>query len=189
MPKKRVIVVTDGDRQAAAAVEQAARNVDCRCVSLSGGHGPHDAYLEPEEVVKLVLAAPSDPVVVMVDDEGQLGEGRGERILRHFVEHSGIEVLGVVAVASDAQRDLGVEVTESVSRNGDMVSGPVNQEGIPQKACYQQGDTLGVLRDVHVPVVIGLGDPGKMGHADDACQGAPLTTKALKAILAHHSRV
>lgn len=188
MPKKRVIVVTDGDRQALAAVEQAARNVGCRSISLSGGRAPHDACLEPEEVVELVLAAPSDPVVVMVDDEGQLGEGRGEHILRHFVEHSEIEVLGVVAVASDARRDLGVEVTESVSRNGDVVKGPVNKDGVPQEGRYQKGDTLGVLRGLHVPVVIGLGDPGKMNHADEASRGAPLTTKALQAILAHHEQ-
>jgi stage V sporulation protein AE len=34
-----------------------------------------------------------------------------------------------------------------------------------------------------VPVVIGIGDIGKMDGADDVKKGAPLTTKALRTIM------
>lgn len=186
LSKKRVIIVTDGDQRALAAVEKAAQNVQGRCISLSGGHVEGDADLEPEEVAALVLSTPHDPVVVMVDDEGQIGEGRGERILRHLATHPSLDILGVVAVASNAQHEAGVEVTASVGQDGRLVESSVSKDGQPQPTRYQHGDTLGVLHDIKVPVVIGLGDPGKMDFADDAAKGAPLTTKALETILARH---
>lgn len=183
MPK-RVIVVTDGDCIAGAAVETATQKINGRCISLSGQRKSGSGYLEPEDLVALVNSAPSDPVVVMVDDEGAAREGRGERILRHLATHPEIRLLGVVAVASNGGDE--VRVDASVARDGEVVSGPVTKEGIPQGAGWLRGDTLGVLQDIDVPVVIGLGDPGKMDFADDASRGAPVTTKALQMVLAHH---
>lgn len=184
MPKRRVIVVTDGDRAALAAVEVAARNVQGRCISLTGGHTQGDAYLSPEDVVELVTSAPHDPVIIMVDDEGDAAEGRGEQLLQMLSQHPEIEIIGAVAVASHTKSTPGVTVDASVTRNGTFVKGAVDKEGQPTGG-MQYGDTTGVLAKLSIPYIVGLGDPGKMDFTDDARNGATITTKALRSILEH----
>ncbi|HHW10007.1 MAG TPA: stage V sporulation protein AE [Firmicutes bacterium] len=183
MAKKRVIVITDGDQVARRAVETAAKNVNARCISVSGGRHPEEPPLTADQLVAMVLSAPADPVVVMVDDGGKRGKGWGEKVLAELLEHREIEVMGVIAVASHLAKGESVPVDSSVDRHGAVVAGSVDKEGQPQGNGCLYGDTVGVLRKLKVPVVIGLGDPGKMDFHDDVQKGAPVTTKALQTVM------
>lgn len=183
MSGRRVIIVTDGDESATRAVEVAAQNVGGRCISLSGGHHPEDAVVQPEKIVQMVLSAPQDPVIVMVDDTGKAGEGRGEKVIKSLIDHPEIDVIGVAAVASNSPYSKGVHVDNSVTKEGIVVAGPVDKRGYPQGKGKLHGDTVGILEKLDIPVIIGLGDPGKMDYADDAGKGAPVTTKALQTII------
>jgi len=184
---RRTIIVTDGDCTALDAVEVAANNIGARCISISGCHQPGDAHWTPEEVEQLILSTPRDPVVVLVDDEGKEGEGRGERILRHLAQSSRIMILGVVAVASEMKEGSGAQITASVNSQGEIIFNPVDKCGQSSGEIGEplKGDTVENLNELDLPIVIGLGDPGKMNLADDASRGAPITTEALKLILRH----
>jgi stage V sporulation protein AE len=177
--KRKVILITDGDRIARKAVETAAHNVGARCISCSAGN---PTTKSGEELVSMIKTAPSDPVVVMLDDRGYNGMGRGETAMAYIAGHPDIEVLGVLAVASNTENVCGCEVDLSISRNGDFIDGPVDKMGWPAQS-LQEGDTVEVLNKLNIPLVIGIGDIGKMDGEDEAERGAPLTTSALKTIL------
>lgn len=178
--KRKVIIVTDGDDIAKRAVEIAAKNIGGRSISRSSGNPtPLTSY----EVINFIKQAANDPVVVMVDDCGDPGRGTGEIILKAIVEHSDIEVLGVVAVASNTKDEEGVDVDESVSKEGKFVNKAVDKSGAEKGNNRMIGDTLSILSELNIPVIIGLGDPGKMGYKDDIEKGAPLTTKALQRVI------
>jgi stage V sporulation protein AE len=179
----RVIVVTDGDEMAREAIEIATKNINGRCISLSAARSSENATQTPAELINLVLSAEHDPVVVMVDDTGEDGEGCGEKALRALVNHADVNVIGVVAVASNTPNGPGVEVSASVSREGSVIAGPVDKKGRPLRVGKLHGDTVGILRNMNIPIIIGLGDPGKMDYADEASKGAPITTKALQTVL------
>lgn len=177
--KRKVILVTDGDTIAKGAVEAAARNIGARCISRSAGN---PTIKSGEELVELIKAAPSDPVVVMLDDRGYNGTGRGEEAMAYITGHPEVQVLGVLAVASNTAKVCGCEVDLSVSRDGKIIDEPVDKLGRP--TCdVLKGDTVEILDSLDVPVVVGIGDIGKMDGADDVEKGAPLTTRALKTIL------
>ncbi len=182
MRRPRVIIVTDGDRVAQGAVEQAARNVGGCTISLSAGS---PTPLSGEELVELVKQAQRDPVLVMVDDRGSRRKGAGEAALEHLARSREVDLLGVVAVASNTEKVMGVPVTHSVDAAGRLVEGPVDKEGQPEPAGHErvEGDTVDVLNQLDVPVVIGLGDPGKMNRWDRSSRGAALTTKAVQTVL------
>ncbi|MBM7854691.1 stage V sporulation protein AE [Desulfohalotomaculum tongense] len=180
--KKKVILVTDGDRIAKEAVEVAAKNIGARCISCSWGN---PTRLTGEQLVDQIIKAPHDPVVVMVDDRGFQGEGPGESAMRYIVQHPDIEVLGVLAVASNTGGVKGVLIDQSVTNQGVLVNGPVDKNGF---CCVDgstglHGDTVEILREIKLPVVVGIGDIGKMCGEDDANCGAPITTKALQEVL------
>jgi stage V sporulation protein AE len=180
--RKKVILVTDGDTVAQRAVAAAARNLGIHCISLSGGH---PTPINGEEIVRLVQEAVCDPVVVMFDDRGRIGQGKGEAALEYLARHPGIEILGALAVASNTERTRGLPVRESMARNGEMVSGPVDKYGNAEEPGhrYQEGDTIEVLNRLKIPNVIGIGDIGKMDFSDDPALGAPITTAALREIM------
>lgn len=180
--KIKVIIVTDADRVACRTVEAAARNIGARCISLSAGN---PTPITGEQAVQLIKMAEHEPVVLMVDDRGKKGHGRGERVLEYVVRHPDTDVLGVVAVASNTHNTEGIRVTESIARNGSIINGPVDKCGNPEGAGHQllEGDTVDILCDLNVNVIIGTGDTGKMDFADDYARGAPITTKALQEIL------
>jgi stage V sporulation protein AE len=138
-----------------------------------------------EELVELVKRAHRDPVLVMVDDRGSRRRGAGEAALEHLVRSDEVELLGVVAVASNTTKVMGVPVTYSVNADGELIEGPVDKEGLPEAGGHErvEGDTVDVLNQLDVPVVIGLGDPGKMHRRDRTSRGAVLTTKAVRAVL------
>lgn len=177
--KRKVILVTDGDSMAKKAVETAAQNIGARCLSCSAGNPTTQSG---EELVDLIKTAPKDPVVVMLDDRGYNGKGRGETALAYIAGHPEIEVLGVVAVASNTANVCGCKVDLSINRNGDIIEGPVDKMGRPSQSLLE-GDTVEVINSLSIPLVIGIGDIGKMDGVDEAERGAPLTTRALKTIL------
>lgn len=179
MGKRKVILITDGDSIAQSSVEKVAQKVGGRCISLSGGN---PTPLTGPEIVDLIKQAACDPVLVMVDDRGKSSEGKGEQALKYIVKHPDIEVLGVVAVASNTHNAKGTLVDFSVTKNGEVIDAPVDKDGNP--ATYQkylQGDTVDILRNLNIPIVVGVGDIGKQDGADG--YQAPITTAAVTEIL------
>lgn len=176
---KRVILVTDGDRIAKRAVEVAAKNIGARCISASAGN---PTSRSGEDLVKMIKQAPRDPVVVMLDDRGFNGEGRGEQALAFITGHPEMQVLGVLAVASNTENVSGCKVNASITKSGEVIEGAVDKTGEPKHA-PQEGDTVEIIDRLNLPLVIGIGDIGKMDGADEAVRGAPLTTKAFQTII------
>ena len=182
MSKRRVIIVTDGDRKALKTMEWTARQIGGRCISMSAGN---PTPIKGGHIVKLIMETPYDPVIVMVDDKGYSGYGKGEEALEAIVGNPEIEILGVIAVASNTDYTEGIRVDVSINRYGEMVDGPVDKLGkqeLPSHK-YLEGDTVDILNRLNVPVVIGLGDIGKMEKADDLSKGSPITLLAVKEIL------
>lgn len=177
--KRKVILITDGDRIAKKAIETAVQNVGARCISCSAGN---PTTKSGQELVDLIKTAPIDPVVVMLDDRGYNGMGRGETAMAYIVNHPEIEILGVLAVASNTENVSGCEVDLSINRNGNLIEGPVDKMGWPTQSLLE-GDTVEVINKLNIPLVIGIGDIGKMDGVDEAERGSPLTTRALKTIL------
>ena len=179
--KRKVILVTDGDEAARQAIEVASQNVGAETISASAGC---PTFWSGEELVKLIQQSQHDPVVVMFDDKGVAGTGKGEQALQYVVEHSDIEVLGALAVASNTYAP-GIRVDSSITKEGQFVPGPVNKYGkkSPQYIKNIHGDTIDILKYLDIPVIIGIGDIGKMDGADDYRSGAKITTKAFQEIL------
>ncbi|RAL26504.1 stage V sporulation protein AE [Thermoflavimicrobium daqui] len=182
MGKRKVILVTDGDQIAKETLEEVARQIGGRCISLSSGN---PTPLSGDTLVALIKQAVHDPVIVMFDDCGNDKEGHGEKALRYVATHPEIQVLGVLAVASDCMKGLGTPIHMSVDSNGNVVSYCVNKRGEVERERPRRiyGDTVEVLNRIQVPVVIGIGDIGKMKRKDLTRYGAPITTKAVQLIL------
>lgn len=177
-----VIVITDGDTIAADAVQAAASALNLHTISASIGH---PTKLSGQEIANLVYQATTDPVIVFFDDRGDQAQGRGETSLLELVECENITVIGAVAVASEAKLAGGVRVDASVTSKGQIVNRAVDKHGIPvsKTNAKLKGDTIDVLTRLDIPVIIGLGDPGKQHHGDDISKGAPLTKKAIQEVL------
>ncbi|TCO70199.1 stage V sporulation protein AE [Marinisporobacter balticus] len=181
MTKKRnVILVTDGDSVAQRAVEKAVKNIGARCISRSGGN---PTPIQGAEIVELIKSAKYDPVVVMVDDKGSPSTAEGERALYEIANHPDIEVLGVIAVASNTQGVEGVKIDCSITCDGKIIKDSVNKAGAPNKGEILYGDTVDIIDKCNVPVIVGIGDIGKMDGKDDCEIGAPIITKAMEEIL------
>lgn len=182
--KRRVIIITDGDSCAQRTIERAVTNIGGRCISQSGGN---PTPLTGEEIVRLIKTAKYDPVVVMTDDEGNENLGIGEKALRQLLNHPDLEVLGIIAVASNTQEVEGVHVDISIDANGRIIHDAVDKEGNPAFNNILYGDTVDVIEKVNKkPLVVGIGDIGKMNGKDDFKKGAPVVTKALKEILSRN---
>lgn len=180
MNKKKVILVTDGDKVARKAVEMAAKKIGGRCISRSAGN---PTPIDGEEIITLIKQAKYDPVVVMVDDKGHTGEGKGEQALKKVASSSEIELIGVIAVASNTEGVIGTKVDLSITKEGTTVTHSVDKYGNEKESNSLLGDTVDVLNDVNVPIIIGIGDPGKMDGKDDCELGAPIITKAMEEII------
>ncbi|WP_442891465.1 stage V sporulation protein AE [Dendrosporobacter sp. 1207_IL3150] len=187
MPERvRVILITDGDRVAQHAVEDIAASLGLRCISASAGN---PTPISGKEMVKLIKTAHHDPVLVMFDDRGRSDKGKGEMALEYVANHPDIEVLGAVAVASNTTGIIGVPVDVCIACSGDLVDVPVDKHGDIKTNCEHTkkpiitGDTVDVLNTVNVPIIVGVGDIGKMDKADDIGRGAPVTRKAIEEIL------
>ncbi|MGE5605917.1 MAG: stage V sporulation protein AE [Bacteroidota bacterium] len=182
MTTRKIIVLTDGDLVAKKVVEKVAQNIGGRAISMSAGN---PTPVSGKEIAAAVKEASNDPVLVMVDDCGSRHKGSGEKALEELANDPELDILGVIAVASDTSNVEGVPVTASVSREGKVVNGPVDKIGNPEPDGHAkvEGDTVDVLNQIHVPIVIGLGDLGKMDDADLVEEGAKITTLAVEEIL------
>jgi stage V sporulation protein AE len=187
MPKRKVILITDGDRVAKETLEEVARKVGGRCISLSSGN---PTPFSGPVLVDLIKQAAYDPVLVMFDDCGSSHEGMGEQALKYVATHPDIEVLGAIAVASNCMRSNGTPVHFALDCFGNIVGHAVDKYG---RVRYKYppriyGDTVEVLNQVQVPFIIGIGDIGKMRKYDNLSVGAPVTTKAVQLILQHYNQ-
>ena len=187
MPKKvRVILVTDGDGVAQDVVEEIAQEMNLRCISASAGN---PTPISGKEIVNLLKKTPYDPVLVMFDDKGLPEKGQGERALEYVANHPDIEVLGALAVASNTMDLDGATADFCIAKDGSLTDYAINKNGEKLKSCLDEGktivrgDTVDVLNDVEIPIVVGVGDIGKMKHKDDIRKGAPITKRAIEEIL------
>ncbi len=180
--KRRVVIITDGDEVAKKAIETVAKNIGGCCISASAGN---PTPISGQRIVDLIKRASTDPVLVMLDDKGYRQKGKGEKALEFIVNNEDIEVLGVVAVASNTRFCKGVEVDESITLDGQLIDGPVTKEGAPEPKGHYilEGDTVSILDSLNIPTVIGIGDIGKMHGKDRYDQGARITTQAVKYVL------
>ncbi len=182
--KKRVILVTDGDVIAKKAVEAATLKIGGRCISKSAGN---PTPMSGQSIVKLIKQTPHDPVVVMVDDRGNIGMGNGEKVIMDIARCPELKILGVIAVASNTEGVLGTKIDFSINRDGNVIKNTVDKYGNKAEGNRIKGDTVDILESVEVPVIIGIGDPGKMGGKDRCSKGAPIITKAMKEIIKRSS--
>lgn len=179
--RRQVILITDGDDYARRAVEIVAEEIGGRCISMSHGNPSH---VTGPELVKLIKKAPKDPVLVMFDDSGLMGEGPGEKTLKYVALHEDIEVLGIIAVASKTKQAEWTRIDVCVDRDGELTPYGVDKYGIPELELGRlNGDTVYCLDELDVPIVVGIGDIGKMAKRDHYKQGAPITKKAVELIL------
>ncbi|MFK9093149.1 stage V sporulation protein AE [Bacillus salipaludis] len=179
--RRRVILVTDGDEYAKRAVAHVAREIGGRCISSSHGN---PSTLSGPEIVKLIKKAPYDPVLVMFDDSGIVGEGAGESALKYVALHKDIEVLGVIAVAAKSRHEEWTRVDVSIDRDGELTPYGVDKYGIPELEIGRiNGDTVYCLDELNVPIIVGVGDIGKMARHDSYKLGSPITKKAVELIL------
>lgn len=178
--KRRVILVTDGDGIARKAVETAALRIGGRCISKSAGN---PTPMTGKNIVELIKSTPYDPVVVMVDDRGHTGMGKGEKAIKEIAQSPDVEILGVIAVASNTEGVNGVSVDLSVTKDGNIIESTVDKYGNKAEGKKINGDTVDILESMDVPVIVGVGDPGKMNGKDCCDKGAPIITKALKEIM------
>jgi len=182
--KRRVILVTDGDGIARRAVETAALRIGGRCISRSAGN---PTPMSGQKILELIKQTPYDPVVVMVDDRGHTGMGKGEMAIKEIAQSPDVEILGVIAVASNTEGVNGVSIDFSVTKDGNIIENTVDKYGNKAEGKVINGDTVDILESMDVPVIVGVGDPGKMNGKDCCDKGAPIITKAMKEIIERSS--
>ncbi|WP_445492112.1 stage V sporulation protein AE [Niallia sp. 03133] len=179
--RRKVILITDGDEYARRAVEVVAKEVGGRCISMSFGN---PSCHTGSEVIQMIKKAKKDPVLVMVDDSGFVGEGAGETTLRYIAAHKDVEILGVIAVASRTRREEWTRIHVSIDQNGELTPYGVDKYGIAENEIGRlNGDTVYNLDELKLPLVVGIGDIGKMGKKDAFEKGAPITKAAVEYIL------
>ncbi|MRX74287.1 stage V sporulation protein AE [Bacillus lacus] len=181
MTKRQVILVTDGDEIAAKTIMYAAQQVGGRCISRSQGN---PSLLSGPQLVHLIAQTPYEPVFVMFDDCGLRGEGAGERALKYVAKHPDIEVLGVIAVASNTRQAEWTRVHVCIDRFGELTEFGVDKSGQKEFEVGKiNGDTVYCLDELHLPLIVGIGDIGKMSGKDSIENGSPITMKAVELIL------
>lgn len=182
---RKVILITDGDRIAKEVIERVAKEFGGRCISQSAGN---PTPLTGEQIVRQIMKAKHDPVFVMFDDNGNKGAGAGEQALEYVATHPNIYVLGALAVASNTEFVEGARVDLAIDGLGNITHSSVNKYGDVEsgKELCIYGDTVGVLNRLNIPIIVGIGDIGKMNGKDHLRLGAPITKKAIELILQKH---
>jgi stage V sporulation protein AE len=179
--RRRVILITDGDEYATKAVEHVAKEIGGRCISSSYGN---PSTLSGPTLVQLIKKTPNDPVLVMFDDSGIVGEGAGETALKYVAIHEDIEVLGIIAVAAKSRHEEWARIDVSIDREGVLTPYGVDKLGIAELEIGRiNGDTVYCLDELDVPIIVGIGDIGKMARRDSYKLGSPITKKAVELIL------
>lgn len=183
---KKIIIITDGDNVAKRSVEYCAKEIGGRCISLSAGN---PSNIDSDTLISYIKEAPQEPVLVMVDDKGSRGYGRGEENLAHLLINDEIEVLGIVAVASNTFSGSPIEVDVSITKNLKITDKAVDKYGNEQKDKNFYGDTINGIEKFKVrPIIVGIGDVGKMHGKDDILIGSPVLMKALRYILDRYKK-
>ena len=132
----------------------------------------------------MILETPHDPVFVLFDDSGLQGEGPGETAMKYVAVHPAIEVLGVIAVASKTHYAEWTRVDVSIDAEGELTEYGVDKHGVKELDVKRMnGDTVYCLDQLDVPIIVGIGDIGKMNRKDDVEKGSPITMKAVELIL------
>jgi stage V sporulation protein AE len=185
--KKQAILITDGDTIAVRAIEVIAKRIGGRAISRSGGN---PTPLSGESIERLILAAEAEPVLVLFDDNGHGGVGLGEQALQYIAKSEHIDVLGVLAVASNTTTISTANVDFSVTNSGEIIQYGVDKHGQPLKSKERciYGDTVAILNYLNLPLVVGIGDIGKMRGHDIIERGAPVTYKAITEILKQNGK-
>jgi len=179
--KRRVILITDGDKYARKSLEMVAKEIGGRCLSVSNGN---PSRLDGPAIVKQIKKVAYDPVLVMFDDSGFIGEGAGEKALMYVAAHEDIEVLGIIAVAANPRHEEWTRVDVCIDRNGEITANGVDKYGIQELEVGKlYGDTVYCLDELNVPLIVGIGDIGKMAGKDHFEKGSPITRKAVELIL------
>lgn len=179
--RRRVILVTDGDEYAQRTIELLAKEFGGRCISATQSN---PTKLTGRKIVELIMQTPHDPVFVMFDDSGYIGEGSGEKALKYVATNKQIDVLGVLAVASNTHHWEWTRVDVSVDREGRLTEYGVDKFGLADIEIGRiNGDTVYCLDELHVPIIVGIGDIGKMYGNDDWKRGSPITKRAIHLIL------
>lgn len=183
--RRRVIIVTDGDKIAQRAIEEATRNIGGRCISASAGN---PTSISGAQIIKLIKTAKYDPVVVMVDDKGDNGMGFGEKAMYEIINSQEIELMGIVAVASNTPKARGVKVDCSIDKDGNVLNKAVDKYGNKKNNRILKGDTVNILSGADIRYIVGIGDPGKMDGSDNIYIGAPIITKAMEEIIKNYNK-
>jgi stage V sporulation protein AE len=179
--KRNIIIITDGDEYAKRTIEHVAKEVGGRCISSSYGN---PTKMDGAELIRLIKSAANDPVLVMFDDSGLVGEGEGEQVMKYVAEHPDINLLGILAVASKTKQAEWTKVDVCIDREGNLTEFGVDKFGIPEMDIKRiNGDTVYCIDSIHAPIVVGIGDIGKMSKYDDIAKGSPITLSAVKLIL------
>ncbi|PKM89018.1 MAG: stage V sporulation protein AE [Firmicutes bacterium HGW-Firmicutes-12] len=184
--KIKVILVTDGDQVAQKTIEIATHNIGGRCISTSAGN---PTPISGPRIIDLIKEAANEPVVVMFDDNGSTKRGKGEEALSYVANHPDLEVMGVLAVASNSGDAEVAHVDCAITKDKLVVEGQVNKEGnliSDQKVI--SGDTINVINELTQTgeiYTVGIGDLGKMEGYDNPYTGAEVTTKAMQEIMDH----
>lgn len=161
-------------------IERAIDKIGGSMISLSAGN---PTLLTGAEIVELLEQTAPEPVAIMVDDCGDPGIGWGERAMKVILGHPKVEVLGIVAVASNTSVGRGCRVDFSIDARGEKIFQGVDKHGKPKDKPIISGDTVHILDDVSVPVIVGIGDPGKMRLDDGKENSIQVMTLAFEEIL------
>ncbi|MGM0501269.1 MAG: stage V sporulation protein AE [Bacillota bacterium] len=182
MGKYKVIAITDGDNTALKAVEKSAEKLDLGIIYESAGNPTASSSFEIKNKIK---ESTKQPVLVMFDDQGEPGTGKGEQNLLDLISDSEIEILGVLAVASNLKKVKGIKPDFSITQDQEIIREPVNKTGQAEAKGHQilEGDTVDILNKLSETLIVGIGDLGKMEDKDLVAQGAPITTTAILEIL------
>ncbi|WP_280768302.1 stage V sporulation protein AE [Salipaludibacillus daqingensis] len=179
--RKKVIFITDGDDSAVNAVKVAADTLQCYFLSLSKGN---PSFVKTEVLIKKIMEAPLEPVIILFDDAGFPGTGPGEKRMKEVANSPFIYVLGIIAVAAHSDTNDWTNVDICVDRFGEITEYGVDKAGIKETVVKRiRGDTVDLLNVHDEPIIIGIGDVGKMGGFDDFEVGAPITKKAIQIIM------
>lgn len=178
---KKVICITDGDAYAFQAVKYVAEKFNASCIEETFAN---PTTLTGGEIYRLIERAPKQLVLAMFDDSGVIGTGPGEYALLHIAKHPRLKVLGILAVASRTKNREYTKVDVCVDRFGIYTAKGVDKDGFQELEEHRiNGDTVYILDQLNVPIIVGIGDIGKMGGFDDIEKGCPITTKAIALIL------
>lgn len=182
---RKVIVVTDGDSIAKKIVEKSAAAIGGRCLSISWGN---PTKIAGEDMVRLIQCVKHDPVVIMADDRGNTGRGNGEKVINYLIENKEVDLIGIVAVASNTKHVSGIKVDCSIDRAGNIIDSAVDKHGNALNTKVLVGDTINTINYKKIPSIVGIGDPGKIVSCHDFEKESIILTKALRIIINKYNK-